>query len=282
MSAGKSAIDYVIDEDAGATRSMDLPHLDGARHVHRDYDPGDYADYETFSGGMSYVPVSGAWKGEAVGVGFTGYYDSDGALWAESFSVVGGGGGTISVRAGGADILLSLALNDIGASIGVLGVEAVGNSHANRLTGGAKGDTLRGLGGDDVLKGGGGADLLKGGSGDDLLRGGSGPDDLWGNRGADVFEFRSIRDSPARPAQRDVIHDFSGADLIDLRAIDADSHRAGNNAFRFIGSESFDHHAGELRYAGGLVKGDVNGDGQADFSIEIANDARLHGYDFIL
>jgi serralysin len=51
-------------------------------------------------------------------------------------------------------------------------------------------------------------------------------------------------------ATADVITDFSFAelDLIDLSLIDADVYAAGNQAFRFIGTEAFSGTPGEINY----------------------------------
>ena len=70
-------------------------------------------------------------------------------------------------------------------------------------------------------------------------------------------------------------------DSLNLKAIDADIMTAGDQTFRFIGDQSFGQ-AGDLRYHGGVVSGDVNGDGLADFSITISNHATLTQFDFLL
>ena len=59
--------------------------------------------------------------------------------------------------------------------------------------------------------------------------------------------------------------------MIDLSAIDAKPSVAGNQQFTFIGSNAFYGRSGELRYADGILSGDVNGDGQTDFQIAIGN-----------
>ena len=74
--------------------------------------------------------------------------------------------------------------------------------------------------------------------------------------------------------------------LIDLSAMDANKAAAGDQAFAFLGTGDFTHHAGELRYgvdsAGAHVYGDVNGDGVADFHILVAGLTTLLASDFIL
>jgi serralysin len=156
-----------------------------------------------------------------------------------------------------------------------------GNDTANSLRGGAGNDRLTGREGNDVLNGGPGADKLYGQGGHDKLVGGSGKDTLFGGDGADIFVFTSIMTS--RPDARDTINDFvRGVDRIDLRTIDANTLKGGNQAFAFIGKAAFHHKPGELRYASGIVAGDVNGDGSADFQIKMANLLKITKGDFYL
>ncbi|HEY7384825.1 MAG TPA: matrixin, partial [Beijerinckiaceae bacterium] len=62
----------------------------------------------------------------------------------------------------------------------------------------------------------------------------------------------------------------SQRDKIDLRTIDADTDgTAGNQAFRFIGGAAFSGVDGQLRFSGGLLQGDTNGDRVADFEVRI-------------
>jgi serralysin len=149
-------------------------------------------------------------------------------------------------------------------------------------------DTIRGDGGDDHLHGGPGDDLLFGDSGRDRLIGGDGPDSISGNRGHDVFVggggadilgpfgdsradrmlYKSVTDST--PHASDKIVGFEvGLDIVDLQRIDAISSTAGDEAFHWIGGDAFHQQAGELRYDGDLLQGDVDGDGIADLQIEI-------------
>ena len=55
----------------------------------------------------------------------------------------------------------------------------------------------------------------------------------------------------------------------------------GDQAFDFIGSADFTA-AGQLRFSGGMVRGDVDGDGQADFAIQIGPQPGLTDADFYL
>jgi Ca2+-binding RTX toxin-like protein len=89
---------------------------------------------------------------------------------------------------------------------------------------------------------------------------------LAGGAGADVFRFTS-----AAAADGDVILDFNAAqgDVIDLSPIDANGARPGNAAFAFLGAGAFTGVAGQLRFAGGQLLGDLDGDRAADFAITL-------------
>ncbi|MDH6268578.1 subtilisin-like proprotein convertase family protein [Rhizobium sp. SG_E_25_P2] len=156
--------------------------------------------------------------------------------------------------------------------------------------------TLKGveniLGGDgaDRLTGSKAANALDGARGADLLTGGAGRDALDGGAGSDRFIFLAKTDSTVGK-NRDVISDFTGADLIDLKAIDA-RQGSGNDAFRFINGQDFHDRAGELHAVRidksgkandlTLVEGDINGDGKADFQIALSGLLKLTASDFAL
>lgn len=130
-------------------------------------------------------------------------------------------------------------------------------------------------------------DVLIGGNGSNVLRGGGGADELTGGRGLDVFQNLKVSDSGPKASQRDVILDFvRGEDTIDLKAIDADDRKNGDQAFDFIGAERFSGDRGELRYekqSGGLlIQADIDGDRKADFSIFVEDLSRIAKADFIL
>lgn len=149
-------------------------------------------------------------------------------------------------------------------------------------------DYLFGGAGNDAVWGGAGNDQLEGNAGNDQLHGGIGADKLAGGAGADTFLFRSIAESTVGASGRDTISDFSQTekDRINLSVIDANNKVAGDQAFTFIGAETFHKVAGELRYeqvgGGTLVHGDVNGDGNADFSILVDAGITFKAGDFIL
>jgi len=107
----------------------------------------------------------------------------------------------------------------------------------------------------DLLWGNGVANRLVGNAGADVLDGFQGADIHVGGAGADVFSFRYLESG-------DVVDDFVTAeDRIDLRPTGV--------AFTFIGGAAFSNVAGQLRYSGGLLQGDANGDGVADITINL-------------
>ncbi|MCF3640518.1 M10 family metallopeptidase C-terminal domain-containing protein [Rhizobium sp. TRM95111] len=159
----------------------------------------------------------------------------------------------------------------------------IGAAQANRLLGGKGADALIGLGG---------ADILKGSTGQDWLQGGIGADRLAGGGGADRFVFRSAAEIGGTATGGDVILDFvPGRDVIDLSPIDANRSLTGHR-FLWLDDEgaAFSGEAGELRWyhdaAGGRsvtrVEGDLDGDGQADFSLQLQGRLVLTADDFLL
>lgn len=142
--------------------------------------------------------------------------------------------------------------------------------------------------GNDRIYGGKEADTILGNDGDDKIMGSGGADHLTGGIGADHFLYNTVTDSPVSTKVHDIITDFSHAeqDKIDLKAIDANTHQAKNQGFHFIGEDAFSHTAGELRFeqvsGDTFVYGDVNGDGKADFEIELTGMMTLQDKDFVL
>ena len=163
-----------------------------------------------------------------------------------------------------------------------------GSSRNDRLTGGVGKDVITGNGGNDTLIGDKGNDVLKGGTGNDKLIGGLGADDLYGGTGADKFIFKVIAESTVASKGRDTIFDFkaSEGDKIDLSLIDASTKSGGNQAFSFIGTDSFSKTAGELRVvklkSDTYIYADVNGDGKSDFAIHLDDPITMDKGMFIL
>ncbi|MBB4039187.1 Ca2+-binding RTX toxin-like protein [Microvirga flocculans] len=127
-------------------------------------------------------------------------------------------------------------------------ISLTGNNSANLLVGNKATNTLKGRGGNDEISGSGGSDKISGETGNDRLIGGSGTDTLTGGSGRDAFVFDD-RETSSSKSKADTIADFSGkgGDRIDLRAIDANTKKFGDQNFAFIGTKDFSK-AGEVRY----------------------------------
>ena len=166
-------------------------------------------------------------------------------------------------------------------------VNEVGSGDDDVLFGSRFADTIDGSKGSDVLLGGRGGDHISGSKGFDVLIGGKGRDILTGGLGSDTFVYNNPAESKVGNS-RDHITDFTHTqDLIDVSGIDANSTIAGNQRFHFIGADPFSGTAGDLRAhatAAGdnIVAGDVNGDGHADFQIQVLGVDHLQMWDFIL
>jgi Ca2+-binding RTX toxin-like protein len=120
---------------------------------------------------------------------------------------------------------------------------------------------------------------IVGNEGANILSGKGGLDTLTGNGGANIFKF-GPGDTGASSGTRDRVTDFTaGIDNLDL---------SGFGAFRLLGAGAFDGEANALRFAyqAGLdmtlVEGDLNGDGVADFGIELSGNKTLSTADFTL
>ena len=129
---------------------------------------------------------------------------------------------------------------------------------------------------------------LYGNDGDNRLAGGAAGDLLFGEEGADTFVYRRLSDSTVAGGGRDLIDGFRrpDGDLVDLRRLDADITVGGDQTFDFIGSAAFSGQAGELRAVvfGGrtVISGDVNGNGTADFAINLDGRYNLEADAFLL
>ncbi|MGV3548434.1 hypothetical protein [Rhizobium sp.] len=177
------------------------------------------------------------------------------------------------------------ALN--GASSWLEFVKATLGSYAQDFVGSNKNDRYTGTIFDDTASGGKGNDVLKGGAGDDIIDGGKGIDKLYGGAGADTFFFEK-GDTGKTKATADTIFDFKPGqgDIIDLSDWDANSRKSGDQDFKFIGSDSFNGKAGELRFvkekSDTWIMGDTNGDKKADFIIHLDDAMKLKADHFDL
>lgn len=168
----------------------------------------------------------------------------------------------------------------------VAGVKVSGTDKADKMVGTSGHDWMHGNAGADVLDGGAGNDTLLGGSGADKLIGGLGADTMSGGAGRDTFIFRSASESLPGAGNRDLIQWFErGADKVDLSLIDANTAVRGDQVFHFAGKTSAVE-ANSVSYFHSdnhtIIQGDVNGDGHADFQIELNQMINLSRDHFIL
>jgi Ca2+-binding RTX toxin-like protein len=156
------------------------------------------------------------------------------------------GGGTLNTTGITCD-LAKTGLQDFG----LLGTDRI--SGFEDVQGGQGGDRLFGTGGSNFFVANGGKDVLNGRGGADtfllfedvLVR--------------DVIVYNKITDSGTglSPANIDMILEFDRGgtatdDRIDLRAIDANPNKAGNQAFVLRGTGNFTSPAGEVRLVEGV------------------------------
>lgn len=119
-------------------------------------------------------------------------------------------------------------------------------------------------------------DTIRAGAGDDVMIASNGKDLLTGGLGADVFRFVSSAAAGVTPANSDTITDFTHLqDLIDLR-----SFMAGGS---FVANAALGGTAKLVNYvaATGLISGDVDGNGSADWTLHIRANTVLTAADFV-
>ncbi len=154
----------------------------------------------------------------------------------------------------------------------------------NLMLTGTKAINATGNGNGNVLTGNANANVMTGGAGKDIMTGGL---------GVDLFDFNAVSETTKLDTTRDIIKDFVHlSDWIDLSTIDASVMDSGNNVFVFIGELAFSNAAGELRFVvedldatasdKTIIEGDVDGDGAADFQIQLTGVVVLTAEDFIL
>ncbi|SFF08575.1 Hemolysin-type calcium-binding repeat-containing protein [Sulfitobacter brevis] len=198
---------------------------------------------------------------------------------------VQGGSGTDSIYGGGngANRLFGNAGNDL--VVGGAGNDLIGGGVGNDALYGSTGnDTIYAGDGNDFIGAGAGNDAIiagvgsnriYGGAGNDTVYAGVGRDVITGGPGVDHFVFNSAAQI-GLGAGRDVITDFtSGVDKINLDLLDAQF----NGASGLIGNgqSSFYYYA-----ASGLLIGDSDGDGSADWALEMSGAPSVAVDDFIL
>ena len=213
-----------------------------------------------------------------------GQINNEGSIRSDTVGIFVGGG-TLPTF-----IINSGTISGTDVSIRTVGTAAIGVTNTGTLNGSiscalATGNdeifnsgTINGVvalgDGNDIFNGiGGKSGAIFGHGGNDSLIGGKGGDILWGGDDLDIFKFVKVKET-GKGANRDVIMDFGDVvgEKIDLIDIDAKK-GPGNQDFKFIGGQKFHHKAGELHMLNKsgfvLIEGDINGDGKADFQIEV-------------
>ncbi|WP_435258458.1 calcium-binding protein [Thioclava sp. FR2] len=198
-------------------------------------------------------------------------------------TVVGGSGNDTIIGGGGTNQLFGNDGND----------EIYTSADGDFAAGGAGNDTIRGSAGDDTIYAGIGDDFIGGGSGNDHIFAGAGTNRIFGGLGDDTITAGVNRDvmsgGPGADSfvfdssthigiglGRDRITDFtSGQDRIDLSALNQTFN--GTSGLIGSGTASFYYFA-----SGGLLIGDQNGDGSADWVIELTDRPNLAAEDFLL
>jgi Ca2+-binding RTX toxin-like protein len=148
------------------------------------------ADNDTLIGGA----------GNDILVGDTGNDSMVGGLGDDIYVVDSAGDKLTELAGQGNDVVLSslvdytLGANIEGLALGSTGVNGIGNTLNNTISGNNLGNRLDGGLGNDELYGDAGADTLLGGSGNDTLDGGSNADTMTGGAGNDVYVVNDAGD----------------------------------------------------------------------------------------
>ncbi len=255
----------------------------------------DTVRYEQSTAGVTVNLATGtASGGDAAGDSFTSIENLTGSTHNDALTgdaganrldgnagddrIWGGDGNDTLIGGHGADVLAGGQGNDTVDYSTSLSAVTVNLATGTGSGGDAQGDKLSSI---ENVTGSGFDDHLTGNAVANQIFGGGGADILTGGAGADTFVFKAILDSA--PGHEDQITDFSSAqgDHISLVGIDANTKVAGDQAFNYIGSTAFSDVAGQLRYADHFLEGDVNGDGIADFRVQV-NVASLSHSDLLV
>jgi Ca2+-binding RTX toxin-like protein len=270
-------------------------------------DGGAGVDTASYSTAYQGVKVNLA-TGSATGHGTDTLLNIENVIGSSYADTLTGNGGANNLFGGaGNDILIGGAANDIlnggagtdwayyntavsavTASLATTAAQVAGGAGSDtlidieNLLGSQYNDTLTGNAVANILNGGAGNDVLSGGAGNDTLMGGAGKDALTGGAGADIFSFSATTES-ATGVNHDVITDFvRGTDKIDLSTIDANVFVTGNQAFTLISSGAAFTTAGQIKFVGGVLQGNITNDQTADFEIALTGVTALSAADFIL
>ncbi|KTB59412.1 mannuronan epimerase [Pseudomonas viridiflava ICMP 13104] len=202
----------------------------------------------------------------------------------------GAGDNVLDGRDGNDTVSYQVATSGVTVALNTSAQQATGGSGLDtikgteNLIGSQFADTLTGNKNANILVGGDGNDSLSGGAGDDVLIGGSGADTLIGGTGADHYVFSSASDV-GLGTLRDIINGFKVAesDKLDFSGFDARPSTDDADAFVFIGNAAFSTgNTGELRFADGVLYGNIDDGAGADFEIQLTGVQTLQAADIIV
>ncbi|WP_024675214.1 M10 family metallopeptidase C-terminal domain-containing protein [Pseudomonas syringae] len=202
----------------------------------------------------------------------------------------GAGDNVLDGRDGNDTVSYQVATSGVTVALNTSAQQATGGSGLDtikgteNLIGSQFADTLTGNKNANILVGGDGNDSLSGGAGDDVLIGGSGADTLIGGTGADHYVFSSAGDV-GLGALRDIINGFkvTEGDKLDFSGFDARPSTDDADAFVFIGNAAFSTgNTGELRFADGVLYGNIDDNVGADFEIQLTGVQTLQAADIIV
>lgn len=285
--------------------------IDGSNviKVEVEYGKTETTTYSDPDGDGIYVKVSETYSYDSgSSAGWTGSSGDDHYEGTSNNDYINGGNGNDTLIAGaGNDIVNGGAGNDT-----IVGGHGAGNDKYNggkgvdtvtytSATAGVRVDLAKGKaysidGGDaasigidqlsdiENVVGGNFADILVGNKAANTLTGGLGADTLYGGSDnvRDVFDFNAVEESNS--TARDTIYNFkSKIDDLDVRTIDANTTADGDQQFVFSGTTSA---ANSIWYAKSgnsvIVYADNNGDGVADFEVQLAGVSKVVAADFLL
>ncbi|MBB3017847.1 Ca2+-binding RTX toxin-like protein [Microvirga lupini] len=243
---GKPIGDFSVDDNSGDRHTFTLVNSAGGRfsldsNGKLSVADGVRLDYEQETQHTIEVMATDSF-GESITSSFVIYVQD-----APAEQATGSAGADVMKGGSGNDSFNGLGGNDrIEADLG--NDTLMGGSENDTLDAGGGNDRVLGEMGNDSLIGGLGNDLLDGSLGNDRLVGGLGKDTMTGGTGRDVFVFDD-RETGSSKSKADYIIDFSGrsGDRLDLRAVDANTKKSGDQNFSFIGKKAFSK-AGEVRY----------------------------------
>ena len=251
---GQNPYPYLAIYDAGGVDTIDLSGFTISQFI--DLHPGSFS---SIGGGLPSADAANAYLDNIVAIGGPDFGDFDLATWnsvMNSFRTANAN----SIAAdqqflGQAPVtgIFTSEYQNVAIAYGTIIENAIGGSARDLIHGNAV---------DNVLSGLGGADVIRGFEGNDTLIGGAGGDTLTGGAGHDTFVFDQLSDLG------NTITDFSLDDVLDFGQLNID--------LSFVGDAAFSGAAGELRYAGGVLSGDFNGDLVADFSVTLTGAPQIH------